>query len=42
MKFQIKKTQEKEPVSYKTLYIKQGLVEKITQNPNISSHVHTI
>lgn len=31
MAFQIKKTQEKEPASYKTIYIKQSLVEKINE-----------
>jgi len=31
MKFEIKKTQDKESTRYKTLYIKQSLVEKISE-----------
>ena len=31
MKFEIKKTKEKESAIYKTLYIKQNLVEKINE-----------
>jgi len=31
MKFEIKKTQEKDPATYKTLYIKQSLAEKINE-----------
>jgi len=31
MKFKIKKTKDKEASSYKTLYIKQSLVEKINE-----------
>ena len=31
MNFKIRKTQEKEPAAYKTLYIKQSLLEKVDE-----------